>query len=146
MLFEHGLFDTFDGAPEDALAELHGTMVDGRAVIPTCSSPSPSCPSSMGRPAEKPEHQLAAAVYAYAFLFPEGTGKAPGRFDPRLRIAADLYNWALTGGFASEDGAEVVPRGGDVHAAIRADRRGLRSEPPCALETASCMGSFRSRS
>jgi hypothetical protein len=37
----------------------------------------------------------AAAVYADAFLFPEGAGQAPGRFDTRVRIAADLYNWAL---------------------------------------------------
>ena len=36
-------------------------------------------------------------MYAYAFLFPENAGDpAPGRFDPRVRIAADLYNWALT--------------------------------------------------
>ena len=37
---------------------------------------------------------------------------APGRFDPRLRTAADLYNWALTVSFASKDRVEVVPRGG----------------------------------
>jgi pimeloyl-ACP methyl ester carboxylesterase len=55
---------------------------------------------------------LAAAIYAYAFLFPEGSGSGPGRFDPRLRLAADLYNWALMAAFASEDGSEVVPRGG----------------------------------
>ncbi len=65
-----------------------------------------------GQKVEKPEYDLAAAVYAYAFLFPEGTGLVPGRFDPRLRIAADLYNWALTSAFASEDGVEVLPRGG----------------------------------
>ena len=29
---------------------------------------------------------------------------APGRFDPRLRIAADLYNWSLAAAFASTDG------------------------------------------
>ena len=55
---------------------------------------------------------MAAAVYAYACLFPEGEGLAPGRFDPRLRIAADLYNWALTAAFSSEDRSEVLPRGG----------------------------------
>ena len=37
---------------------------------------------------------------------------APGRFDPRLRIAADVYNLALTGAFASKDRSEVVLRGG----------------------------------
>ena len=55
---------------------------------------------------------MAAVVYAYAFLFPEGAGAVPGRFDPRVRIAADLYNWGLVAGFMSEDGSEVVLRGG----------------------------------
>jgi pimeloyl-ACP methyl ester carboxylesterase len=58
------------------------------------------------------EYRLAAAIYAYALLFPEGAGAAPGRFDPRLRIAADLYNWTVATAFSSEDGAEVVPRSG----------------------------------
>ena len=66
-----------------------------------------------GQAATKPDYYLAAAVYAYAFLFPEGAGgAAPGRFDPRVRIAADLYNWTLTAAFTSEDTSEVVPRGG----------------------------------
>ena len=66
-----------------------------------------------GQAATKPDYSLAAAVYAYAFLFPEKAGDpAPGRFDPRVRIAADLYNWALTRAFTSKDASEVVPRGG----------------------------------
>src|SRR5262249_7207713 len=49
----------------------------------------------------------------YAFLFPDQAGGAtPGRFDPRVRIAADLYNWTLTRAFTSSDGTEVVPRSG----------------------------------
>src|SRR5262249_34590609 len=51
-------------------------------------------------------------VYAYAFLFPEGTGSGPSRLDARLRLAADLYNRALTLALKTEDGSEVVPRGG----------------------------------
>jgi hypothetical protein len=35
---------------------------------------------------------LAAAVYAYAFLFPQGSGASPDPFDPRFRTAVDLYN------------------------------------------------------
>jgi pimeloyl-ACP methyl ester carboxylesterase len=66
-----------------------------------------------GQAATKPDYSLAAAVYAYAFLFPENAGDAaPGRFDPRVRIAADLYNWALTRAFTSTDASEVVPCGG----------------------------------
>ena len=66
-----------------------------------------------GQAATKPDYYLAAAVYAYAFLFPEDAGgAAPGRFDPRVRIAADLYNWTLTAAFTSKEASEVVPRGG----------------------------------
>src|SRR5262249_885817 len=65
-----------------------------------------------GQTALKPEYSLAAGVYAYAFLFPEDTGQSPGRFVPRVRIAADLYNWALTASFASGDRSEVILRGG----------------------------------
>src|SRR5439155_923031 len=54
---------------------------------------------------------MAAAIYAYAFLFPED-GPRLGPFDPRFRSAADLYIWSLTAAFASHDGSEVVPRGG----------------------------------
>ncbi|MCK7506289.1 MAG: hypothetical protein MZV70_21010 [Desulfobacterales bacterium] len=35
---------------------------------------------------------LAAAVYAYAFLFPQDVRRIPDPFDPRLRTAVDLYN------------------------------------------------------
>jgi pimeloyl-ACP methyl ester carboxylesterase len=49
------------------------------------------------------EHALAAAVYAYAFLFP-GDGSVPlDAFDPRPQIARNLYNRGLTRGFESTD-------------------------------------------
>ncbi|MGH7893918.1 MAG: hypothetical protein ACREQL_04570, partial [Candidatus Binatia bacterium] len=58
-------------------------------------------------------YEMAAAIYAYAFLFPED-GPRLGPFDPRFRSAADLYNWSLTAAFSSKDGSEVVPRGGTL--------------------------------
>ena len=41
---------------------------------------------------------LAAAVYAYAFLFPGDAGTPPLPIDPRYRLACDLYNRGLTEG------------------------------------------------
>jgi pimeloyl-ACP methyl ester carboxylesterase len=41
---------------------------------------------------------LAAAVYAYAFLFPGDAGAPPLPTDPRYRLACDLYNRGLTEG------------------------------------------------
>src|SRR5262245_40222105 len=67
-----------------------------------------------GRSAAKREYMLATAVYAYAYLFPEGDGIRPGPFDPRFRIAADLYNWSLAADLASTDGLAVVPQGGTM--------------------------------
>ena len=52
-------------------------------------------------------HYLAAAVYAYALLLPEVGGRPPP-LDPRVRLAADLYNIGLTRGLASPDGEQVV--------------------------------------
>jgi pimeloyl-ACP methyl ester carboxylesterase len=45
---------------------------------------------------------LAAAVYAYAFLFPGEAGTPPRATDPRHRLACDLYNRGLTEGVAPE--------------------------------------------
>jgi pimeloyl-ACP methyl ester carboxylesterase len=43
-------------------------------------------------------HYLAAAVYAWAFLFPGDLGEPPPATDPRHRLACDLYNRGLTEG------------------------------------------------
>ena len=109
VLFERGLFEAYTERPEAALAELHRTMVAWNGD-PDLLFALAELSLLHGKAAAKREYHLAAAVYAWALLFPEGTGQVPGRFDPRLRIAADLYNWSLAEGFASEDGSEVVPR------------------------------------
>jgi hypothetical protein len=113
VLFERGLFEAFDKDPEAAIAELHRAMVASQGD-PDLLFALAELSFLHGQAATKPDYYLAAAVYAYAFLFPEDAGDAAaGRFDPRLRSAADLYNWALTESFASGDGSEeVVPRGG----------------------------------
>jgi hypothetical protein len=52
-------------------------------------------------------HYLAAALYAYAYLFPAGGHGFPDAFDPGLRLAAELYNGGLTHGLATHDGRWV---------------------------------------
>ncbi len=111
VLLEQGLLDEFTERPEEALAGLHKTMV-ASGGDPDLLFALAELSFLHGQTAAKPGYRMAAAIYAYAFLFPEGNGSPPGRFDPRLRLAADLYNWALMAAFASEDGSEVVPRGG----------------------------------
>jgi hypothetical protein len=110
VLVEQDLVDAFRERPEVALAELHGAMV-ASGGDPDLLFALAELSYLRGEAAAKPEYRLAAAVYAYAFLFPGNDG-GPDPFDPRLRSAADLYNWGLTAALASEDGSEVVPRGG----------------------------------
>jgi hypothetical protein len=146
QLAEHGLLDAFERRPEAAIAELHRAMVaaGGRDDLLFALA---ELSFLHGQATAKPDYHLAAAVYAYAFLFPDGPGSAPGRFDPRLRIAADLYNWALAGALGSKDRSEVVPRGGTFTlpfgqlevafdpAALRAgDRELYRFTPTAELE------------
>ena len=50
---------------------------------------------------------LAAAVYAYAFLFPDDADKAPIPHDPRLRLAMDLYNSSIDSGLRTPKGTEL---------------------------------------
>ena len=111
VLYERGLFEAFAERPETALTGLHQAMIASRGD-PDLLFALAELSFLHGEASKRRDYQMAAVVYAYAFLFPEGTGVAPGRFDPRVRIAADLYNLALATGFASEDGSEVLPRGG----------------------------------
>jgi len=72
------------------------------------------CPPEDRKAAEKGRaYYLAAAVYAYALLFPEDQEGVPlDPSDPRLRLTYDLYNRGLAEGLASADGKEVVLRSG----------------------------------
>ena len=113
VLFEQGLFEAFAERPEAALAALHRTMV-AAGGDPDLLFALAELSFLHGQSAARRDYFMAAVVYAYALLFPEGAGATPGRFDPRARLAADLYNWGLTAGFASDDRTEVVLRGGTL--------------------------------
>jgi hypothetical protein len=141
VLRERGLLEEFEKRPEAALAGLHRAMVAARGGIDALFALA-ELSFLHGRASGKREYHLASAVYAWAFLFPEGLQGAPGRFDPRLRMAADIYDLAVVSGFASPDGTEVVPAAGafelpfgrlDVsfdRAALRAGNRELYAFVP----------------
>src|SRR5262249_48872555 len=113
VLYEQGLFDLYDEQPEETLERLHKLMIASQGA-PDILFALAELSYIHGRRAAKREYMLATAVYAYAYLFPEGDGIRPGPFDPRFRTAADLYNWSLAVAFASPDGLEVVPQGGTM--------------------------------
>ncbi|HJR51299.1 MAG TPA: hypothetical protein VJ794_09360 [Gemmatimonadales bacterium] len=111
VLFEYGLFGAFDERPAAAIEELHRTMV-AAGGDPDILFALAELSFLHARATTQRQFYLASAAYAWAVLFPEGLGPTPGRFDPRARVAAILYNWAITAGFTSEDDEEVIPRGG----------------------------------
>lgn len=55
---------------------------------------------------------LAAAVYAYAFLFPSDGENLPDAFDPRLTTAVNLYNRGIALGFAVQDSEMIMLKSG----------------------------------
>ena len=134
VLLEQGLLDEFAERPEEALAGLHKTMV-ASGGDPDLLFALAELSFLHGQTAAKPELPHGAAIYAYAFLFPEGSGSPPGRFDPRLRLAADLYNWALMAALRLGGRVGGRPARRHVRAALRRDRGGFRSRRPCAPGT-----------
>jgi pimeloyl-ACP methyl ester carboxylesterase len=118
VLHLRGVDETFRKKPEDVLAALHQSVADG--------ADGPDGPDTVFALSElsffhaerthKPRaerwqrlgHYLASAVYAYAFLFPEQRADVPNRFDPRVRIAADLYNRGVTLGLPTVDDKYVA--------------------------------------
>ncbi len=105
------LHGKFDDDPEGTLRTLHSEIAaNGRTSDQLFALAELSFLHA--ERSHKQEYYLAAAIYAYAFLFPPlGEASLPP-YDPRFRDACDLYNRALTGAFRSQDGTEVEPRAG----------------------------------
>jgi len=62
-----------------------------------------------GRP-----YYLAAALYAWAYLFPVDAREGPDAYDPRKRLACELYNRALTQAFKNGHGDDIGLRAGSL--------------------------------
>jgi pimeloyl-ACP methyl ester carboxylesterase len=118
------LSERYDDDPAGAIAALHTIATDGRGdqeeVITLAEMAYLYAEKTHQRP-----YFLAAAIYSFAFLFPEKGWKPPSPYDPRLRLAADLYNLGIVHGFASADDFTVEFRSGDyevpfgwVHVAV----------------------------
>ena len=104
LLHKTGLEDRWTKEPEAVLRELHEALpastlrqewLAGLAELSFLHAERKS----------DPRHYLAAAVYAYGFLFPADPILRPRAFDPRLRTTADLYNRSLARGL-TRPGAE----------------------------------------
>jgi pimeloyl-ACP methyl ester carboxylesterase len=107
VLDRRDLIQRFEREPEEALADLHRFALesgDDDAFFALAELSFLHAERSHDR-----SWHLAAALYAWSFLF----GAAPPEpFDPRLRVATDLYNLGLTVGMSTTDDSAVELRGG----------------------------------
>jgi hypothetical protein len=131
VMLRLGLGESFRGDPEGALEELHNLTMQKMAsdrlfalseysylhaadLHRTCkrarmqprrrrtyrarnAPPRPECERARS-------YYVAASIYAYAFLFPEDADRRPSGFDPRLRVAVDIYNLAMTSAISPQQG------------------------------------------
>ncbi len=104
------LSDQYERDPKRVLAGLHKGLggLDEHDRLFALSELSYACAVKK----HEQSYFLAAAVYAYLFLFPDDAGKAPIPHDPRLRLAMDLYNSSINAGLRNPTGDEVDLSGG----------------------------------
>ena len=109
------LSDRYDDDPAGAIAALHTIATDGRGdqdeVITLAEMSYLYAEKTHQRP-----YYLGAAVYSFAFLFPEQGLQPPSPYDPRLRLAADLYGLGIVQAFATADDSTVEFKSGNYQA------------------------------
>lgn len=112
VLVRTGLEKQFQNDPETTLAALRGT---GEGLSRDHLFALAELSFVQAEDSHKPEYYLAAAIYAYAFLFPTGElarGVSLNPTAPRLRLAADLYNLGLTLGLSTPERDRVLLEAG----------------------------------
>jgi pimeloyl-ACP methyl ester carboxylesterase len=110
VLRRQNLIEYFDAHPAETLRTLRGRLQAGTLTADDLFALAELSFFHGERQGGKP-HLLAAAVYAYAYVFPHDAA-TPDPLDPQLRCAVDIYNRALTEAFASADGEHVDIAGG----------------------------------
>lgn len=121
------LYDLWQDDPRAALAKLHEARGFGvNAQLFALAELSFAYANRTGDRA----FYRASAIYAWAYLFPEDAALRPGYFDPRTRVACDLYNLAITQGLKSRSTDEVVLKSGTYELSfgeleVKVDRDGF---------------------
>lgn len=111
VLRRHDLLDTFEEEPNAALAALRTIAIARDApedeLFALAELSYEYAEDCAGQP-----YYLAAALYAYAVLFPGGDAPKLDLLDARTRIVADIYNRAIAEAFESRDERDMVLAGG----------------------------------
>ncbi len=93
-------------APREMLTELHRrTVAEGERESLLALA---ELAYIEGQRTDRHSDYLGAAVYAYLYMFGDLEGPPPTAWDPRTRIAADIYNRALARAFATDNGDHFV--------------------------------------
>ena len=105
LLERNALVERYRQNPEQVLAELYSGLgkPDERDRLFALAELS----FAHAEATNDQSYYLSSVVFAYTFLFPEDPSDAPGAYDPRLRLAVDLYNQGLANGLATKDGRGV---------------------------------------
>lgn len=102
-----GLSDRFETDPESAIARLHAGITEGWSTSDTFFALAETAFDRAQQTGKHP-YYLAAAIYAYKFLFPDRANERPSGFDTRFRAACNIYNRSLAAAFASADGSRIA--------------------------------------
>ncbi|MGZ8336941.1 MAG: hypothetical protein ACXWU1_09810, partial [Allosphingosinicella sp.] len=106
----HGVAERARSDPDAARAVLHERLVAGTAGSDTLFALAELSFQHAENSGGTPFH-MAAAVYSYAYLFPED-GAEVDPFDPRFRWAVDLYNRSLSRTLEGREPGRVHPQAG----------------------------------
>ena len=112
-LRRYDLLEPFADDPDAALAQLHELALE-QGLPAEALFALAELSFLRAEESHDPGRFGAAALYAWAFLFPEEPREPLDPLDPRSRVAADLYNRALASAFQREPGGAVVPREGGL--------------------------------
>ena len=119
VLHRWGMIAAYAANPDAVIDFLHTALVEGREGPDAAFALAELSFQHAERGHKGPQerwrrtgHYLAAAIYAYAFLFPDDPKDVPNRFDPRVRRAANLYNRGFSLGLPSADDRSVAIAGG----------------------------------
>ncbi len=142
VLTRLALLERFADRPADALAELQAHLApqgdeDRLFALAELSF----LYAQQGGPRA---YFLAAAVYAYAYLFPEGAGTPPSPFDPRFRLACDLYNRGLAEGLGPGGGPSVDLKAGQLGFAVPFGLLEITADPATFLWAGYRLDDFES--
>ena len=111
VLRRSDLLARFDIDPQGAISALRARFVAGDGGMAELFALA-EMSYLHAREAADRSYYLAAAVYAYAYLFPDPLRARPNPYDPQFRQACDLYNLSLAKAFASPDGSRLLLQAG----------------------------------